>query len=486
MTLTDALRTASHSLNTSSKVLSTVSHNITGVNNPDYVRRDARIYSDTLFSTRVQIAREVDASIFTASITANANLSRSNAILSGLDQLTRLQGGDGFTGTAASSLQQLRQSLELAAANPSNEMLLSQAVLGAQSFASTINSSYEGILRLRQEADAAIADGVSQLNELLARFEETNTTIVKASMSGQDAFDSEDIRDTLIGEISELMGVSVIRRENNDMMLVASNGAVLFDRRAREVSFEPIPIYGPNTTGNAVLVDGVPISGNNSLPIHSGSLVGQLELRDDILLQQQNQMDEIARAAVELFAETDQTGGGKLPLAGLFTWSGGPAVPASGVLEPGIALSLEVNPLIDPSAGGDVRLLRDGGINGDPDYISNTGSAAGFADRLFELSMALDTQIVFDAQAGLGSNISLSAFASGSLDNLQQSRQEVSDRAAYQQDLASHIKQTLQEDSGPNLDYEMSALLQVERAYQASAKVMSAVDELLAQLLQAV
>ena len=100
--------------------------------------------------------------------------------------------------------------------------------------------------------------------------------------------------------------------------------------------------------------------------------------------------------------------------------------------------------------------------------------------------MALDTQIVFDAQAGLGSNISLSAFASGSLDNLQQSRQEVSDRAAYQQDLASHIKQTLQEDSGPNLDYEMSALLQVERAYQASAKVMSAVDELLAQLLQAV
>ena len=486
MTLTDALRTATHSLNTSSKVLSTVSHNITGVNNPDYVRRDARIYSDTLFSTRVQVTREVNASIFSASISANANLSRSSVILNGLDQLTRLQGGDGFAETAASSLQQLKQSLELAAANPSNEMLLSQAVLGAQGFANTVNNSYEGILNLRQQADAAIAEDVSRLNELLARFEDTNTTIVKATQLGQEAFDSEDTRDTLINEISELIGVSVVRRENNDMMLIASNGAVLFDRRAREVSFEPIPIYGPNTTGNSVLVDGVPISGNNSLPIHSGSLVGQLELRDSILAEQQNQMDEIARAAIELFAETDQTGGGKPPLAGLFTWSGGPAIPPAGVLEPGIAFSFAVNPLIDPAMGGDVSLLRDGGINGDPDYISNTSGATGFADRLFELSMAMDTQITFDAQAGLGSNMSLSAFASASLDSLQQGRQEISDRVAYQQDLASQIKQTLQEDSGPNLDYEMSALLQVERAYQASAKVMNAVDKLLMQLLQVV
>ena len=486
MTLTDALRTATNSLNTSSKVLSTVSRNITGVNNPDYVRRDARVYSDPLFSSRVQVAREVNTSIFSASISATSNFSRSSAILSGLDQLARLQGGDGFTETAASSLQQLRQSLELAAANPSNEMLLSQAVLGAQGFANTANNTYEGILRLRQEADASIADGVSKLNELLARFEETNTTIVKATMTGQEAFDSEDTRDVLINEISELVGLSVIRRENNDMMLVASNGAVLFDRKPREVSFEPIPIYGPNTTGNAVMVDGVPIAGANSLPIHSGSLVGQMELRDNILVQQQNQMDEIARAAIELFAETDQTGGGKPPLAGLFTWNGGPAVPASGVLEPGIALSLAVNPLVDPAQGGDVRLLRDGGINGDPDYVSNTGGATGFADRLFELSMALDTQITFDGQAGLGSAMSLSAFASGSLDSLQQTRQEISDRAAYEQDFASHIKQTLQEDSGPNLDYEMAALLQVERAYQASAKVMSAVDKLLMQLLQAV
>ena len=97
-----------------------------------------------------------------------------------------------------------------------------------------------------------------------------------------------------------------------------------------------------------------------------------------------------------------------------------------------------------------------------------------------------ETQVTFDALAGLGSNMILSAYASASLDSLQQGRQEISDRVAYQQDLASQIKQTLQEDSGPNLDYEMSALLQVERAYQASAKVMNAVDKLLMQLLQVV
>ena len=489
MGLTDALRTSTNSLSTYSNVLSTVSRNITGVNNADYSRRNVEIGSDSLYSTKALVTREVNISVFKASIDASSKLATTQAMADGLNQIATLQGGDNFIFAPTTMLQTLRQSLELAAADPSSEMALSLSVGNARDFASAINTSYQQLLNERQNADASIASNVTKLNELLDRFNEANSKVVIAAQSGGNDFTSEDTRDALVSQISELVGVSVLRRDNNDMMLVASNGAVLFDRQPRAVNFEQTRIYGANTTGNAITIDGVPITGDGAgFPVTTGALAGQVSLRDKVIVDQLKQLDEIARGAIEVFAETDQSGNipGKSPMAGLFTWNGGPAVPASGSLVSGIAMSFRVNELVDPQAGGDAKLLRDGGINGDADYVANSTGGPGFSDRLFELIANMDGNIQFDAAAGLGSSYSLTGFADASLDSLHTLRSEMNDRATYQGDLATHVRQTLREQTGPNLDFEMSALLQVERAYQASAKVMSAVDSLLGRLLDAV
>ena len=179
--------------------------------------------------------------------------------------------------------------------------------------------------------------------------------------------------------------------DDNGIMITTSSGAMLFDTQPREVSFEPIASYGPNTTGNELIVDGVTVSGPNAtLKINSGKIAGNLELRDNFLDGQLTQLDEMARGLVEMFAEEDQTSGGKAALAGLFTWSGGPTVPTSATLEKGIAWTLQVNPLVDSQQGGDPTLLRDGAINGDADYTYNTTGASGYSDRLLQLSDAFD------------------------------------------------------------------------------------------------
>ena len=43
----------------------------------------------------------------------------------------------------------------------------------------------------------------------------------------------------------------------------------------------------------------------------------------------------------------------------------------------------------------------------------------------------------------------------------------------------------MQSESGPNLDYEMSRLLEVERSYQATAQLLNAVNEMIAILIEA-
>lgn len=487
MTLTNAIRTATSALASSSQQVSVLSRNISGVGNPDYARRDPTTNIALYGQTRVETQRQIDRALYTNSITARANAEMHGAVADGLERLARIQDLEDYSLSALGQLQDLRTAVEMAAAAPGNNSALSSLVEQARGVASTISGSYGDVLSMRADADAAINASVDRLNTLLGEFKELNDEIVTGTRTGQDVFDAMDMRDTVINQISEEIGISVLPRENNDLVLVASNGVIVFETQPRSVSFEPNAVYGPNTTGNALYLDGIPVSGPNaSLPIDSGRIAGNLQLRDDILANQQRQLDEISRGLVEMFAEHDQTGGGKPTLAGLFTWAGGPAVPASGVLEPGIALSLAINPAVDASAGGDAARLRDGVANGDADYLYNTGGGVGFSDRLHSLVDKFSETMSFDAAAGLNTSTNLLEYTSASLNGLSDMRQSATNTATYREELAVRYKEALQSETGANLDHEMSRLLEVERAYQASAKVLATVDELYATLFNVV
>ena len=120
-------------------------------------------------------------------------------------------------------------------------------------------------------------------------------------------------------------------RPNGDAALYTDSGAVLFDKSARTVSFAPTNAYTAGTTGNAVYVDGVPVTGANSvMPLKSGKLAGLAQLRDEDTVTYQSQLDEIARGLVNAFKESDQSAVPTLPdVPGLFTYLGAPAMPAS-------------------------------------------------------------------------------------------------------------------------------------------------------------
>ncbi len=487
MTLTDALRTATSSLSASSQQVSVLSRNIAGVGDPNYVRREANQYSGSFGTTRVETQRIVNQSVFKASTLANADAAKANAVATGIDRLALLQELGNFSYSPAKLLGDLQQAAEFAASSPSNSAALSSFVETARTVSSALNSASGEILSLRANADKEISNSVTNINALLEQLDGVNEQIVHGTKLGDDVFDNLDIRDEILTKLSDEIGISTVSRENNDIIVMTSNGVLLFEGRPRTVSFQPTPAYGPNTVGNPLIIDGVTTSGANAtLPINSGKIAGNLELRDTVFVQQQNQLDEIARGLIDIFAEEDQTGGGKPKLAGLFTWSGGPTVPASGTLEPGIANSLSINPLVDPQAGGNTTLIRDGVINGDVDYLYNTNGGAGFSDRLFALASVFDTGLTFDPASNLPTNQSLTDFAASSLNWLNASRQSATNNEQFQTGLAAQFKESLQNETGPNLDFEMSRLLEVERAYQATAKLLTTVDEMLQTLLDSV
>ena len=487
MTLTNALRSATSSLASHSQQISNISRNISGVGDPTYVRRDSDVYTDLYSTTRVETQRYVNKSVYSALITSNADAAKADVIANGMDRLAILQGTNNFSFSPSKMLGDLQQMVEFAASAPSDPSALASLVEQARTVSNSLNASYDEILSMKVSADKEIVQSVETINSLLSQISEVNESIVNGTIGGREVFDSLDIRDQLISQLSDEIGIKIIPSENNGVMITTSNGAMLFEGKPRAVTFTPTPSYGPNTIGGELTIDGITVTGPNAtLRLESGRLAGNFEMRDSLLVMQQNQLDEVARGLVEMFAEQDQSGGGKPALAGLFTWGGGPAVPASATLERGIASTIRLNPLADPQVGGDPTLIRDGVLNGDADYLYNTGGGPAFSDRLYDLAASFDTAMTFDPGAGLAANQSLVGFADASVDDLNAIRTTALNDNAYRSELATQFQDSLQGQSGPNLDFEMSRLLEVERAYQASARVLNAVDDMLNTLVELV
>ncbi len=487
MSLSVALNTARQALQTTATQIAVSGSNIANANDASRSRKIATPTTDASGAPYVAtITRATNDSLLTQYLGANSDTSASAALLDGLDRLQDTV-GDTEDGTSpAAKIADLSSALQAYANAPSDSSLGQAAVSAAQSVASALNSASQTVTDVRNDADAAMADSVDKLNSLLDQFETLNQEIVKATQTGQDATDALDQRDSLLDQISQEIGISVVRRADNDMAIYTDSGVVLFDKTARQVSFTQTSSLAAGTTGNAVYVDGVPVTGDNAtMPISSGTLAGLATLRDETAPTYQAQLDEMARGLVESFAESDQSGGGGTDKAGLFTWSGGPSIPASGTLSSGIAASIKVNSAVVPSEGGSTTKLRDGGINGTAYKYNDTG-AASYSDRLTGLVESLDTPRSFSTASGLDASASLSDFATNSVGWLEDQRQSTSDTADYQSALLDRVSTALSNDVGVNLDDEYAQELQLEQSYQASSKLINLVNDMFQTLLDAV
>ena len=270
------------------------------------------------------------------------------------------------------------------------------------------------------------------------------------------------------------------------MVIVTDGGVTLFETKPRSVTFEQSYTMVPGLAGNQVFIDGVQVTGNvGAMASGTGRLTGLAAVRDEIAVDYQTQLDEIARGLIEVFAESDQTATPALADApGLFTWPGAPAIPASGSVISGLAASIQLNPNVDPTRGGDPTLLRDGGMNG-ADYVYNASGSAGFGDRLQGLIDTLSAQRAFDPDTQLNANATLLDFASSSVGWLQELRKTANSEADYRATMFERSSEALSKVTGVNLDEEMILLLNLERSYQATSRLISTIDNMYRTLLEA-
>lgn len=485
MSLSTALNIAQSTLLNTSRQTTVTSRNVSEASNPDYARRTALLVTAASGARIVEIRRATDAVLFRQNIAAISAATGQSKLVDGTDTLRIDVYGIEHASSPSTVVGQFLEAMQFYSAAPSNTSVAENALEAAKQIVRTLNSGTDAIQAFRSDMDRQILTAVDDLNRFLGDFKAANEEIVAGTKVGRDVNDALDKRDGLLKKIAEIVPISAIQRPDNDLMLITASGATLFETVPRDVTFTPMAGYSPGTNGNSIYIDGVPVPiGKGGNTTASGTLAAMIQLRDDVAGGMQAQLDEIARSLITAFAETDPNG--VLPDApGLFTWPGAPAVPAAGTLENGLAGVISINAAFDSAQGGNPHLIRDGGANG-AGYVHNTTGGVGYSDLILSYAQKLNEPVAFDPAAGIQGTLSLVAYTGESVSWFESIRYDASRASETKTALMMHTSEALSNATGINIDEELSLLLNLEHTYEASARLLRVIDDMLMSLLNAV
>lgn len=483
MSMTRALSNAMSGLSATARGTELVAANLANVMTPGYARRELAISPQSqggyLGGVRVDgVVRAVNAGLLSEARAANSARSEVSTRAEFQSSMEAVIGLPGEAHALSTALSDFQVALSSAAARPEDEIRLSRVLDTASTLAGRLNAAGQAVQGARTGAEQAISAQIDTLNASLERVEYLNRHIVVLSAQGKDPSSLLDERQQLIAGISSIVPVQEVARENGSVALFTQSGGVLLDGTTpSRFSFQPTGQIQPGHVAGAplsfIVQDGEELTAGQMRLFAGGSLAGHFAVRDSLAPQLQQDLDELAFELQARLADP-QVDATLLPAqGGLFTDAGQPA-DASALT--GLALRLSVASAIDPDQGGQLWKIRAGlnATSGDPVSDSTLLNAA---------IRALDTSRPPAVSGASGGNASLmSRFA-------QVAGQVSSGRVDTQADLALKNARLTTTSSllladGVDSDTELQRLLQYEQAYAANARVISAIDEMINQLLR--
>jgi flagellar hook-associated protein 1 FlgK len=487
MSISNALGNAGSGLVGAARLADTISNNVANAMTPGFGRRVTELSSLALgghgSGVRVTGTARTESPFVTAERRGmDAALGAAAATAATEARILGAVGEPGQAGALATRAGELETRLMAAVAAPQSPTQLADAATAARLLAQAINAAADETVRLRTEADAEIARQVAQVNDALHAVADVNAKINTLRLRGEDITGLQDERDRLIDGIASVVPIRAVKREGEQVALYSANGGALLDGRVWELAFERGPtVVTPEMSLGAPLsglmqdqgAAGGPAAvaaGTGAGLFDGGSLGALFETRDRIAPEFAAEMDRYAEELIARFRDLAPPAALDAGGEGLFVDAGpGPLT--------GLAGRIAVNASVDPAQGGAPWRLRDG-------LGAATPGDEGFGGHLQALADAMSAA---RAPAGWVSQNAANdaATMASEIASFFAGRSARSDEAqAY-----LTARQTVLADSeanaiGVDTDNELQALILVEQAYAANARVLSTIDGLLKLLLE--
>lgn len=325
MGLTSALSMALSGLNANQRGLQLTATNIANADTPGYTAKTLDQVSLVenggvigLESTRIQ--RSLDAAIQTQLRTESASGLYADRISSYQSRLDELFGTPGGTNGLDVLFSNFTSSLEGLATTPESFVTRSEAITSGQVLAGQLNSLSDDVQTMRQENETFLRESVDEMNAALQNIQRINDKILSNSSSSTGTADLEDQRDIYVDQVAQFMDVQVSYNSQGGISLSTAGGASLFDGRAAILEFDsrgqitPETEYSSNSdersvgTINLVTTNGSKVDLLQPGLLRNGSIAAARDLRDDVLVEAQAQLDQFASAMASALGNRTEEG----------------------------------------------------------------------------------------------------------------------------------------------------------------------------------
>lgn len=312
MGLSSALNTALYGLGFNQRQLDITAANIASADTAGYTKKSVTasvIYSNNGSVIGViadQVNRSLDEQVQSQYRTSNADMEFINLMASYSSRVDELLGSIDDPGSLSAVMTEFVGSLSDLTTSPDDFTVRLTALQNAKAVASELNSATNSIQQLRQEAETGINDTVDRINELLQDVSSIDQEIVSQKSGGYSATDLLDQRDRYLDELSGLVDLDVMEAENGSVRLYTGNGMMLLDVYAARLDFDKRATLSAEAqwsddptkrlVGTVTLISpgGSQIDMIDLNGIRGGKLGAYIEMRDDYLVNAQNQLDELA------------------------------------------------------------------------------------------------------------------------------------------------------------------------------------------------
>jgi flagellar hook-associated protein 1 FlgK len=344
MSISQALNTSLAGLRATQSGLSLIAANVANAQTPGYVRKSLDLSASTAggagASVRVVgVNRELDRYLQSQLRVETSGGAYADMRAQFYSRLQQLYGDPNSDSALESVFNDFTSAVQSLVTSPDSTAARSLVLSSAQVLAQTLNSTTADIQSLREDAENGLADAVSDANDAIKKITDLNTQLAGRDISNASDAALADQRDYYVDQLSQLMDIRVVEGDEGQINVFTNSGVQLVGSQATQLSFSPQGSISPGTQWNAdpaqstlsslklVLPDGTSVDLTANKSIRSGKIAAYLDMRDNVLVQAQQQLDALASTMAQ--AMSNQTVNGSVATSGL---QAGFSVDTSGML----------------------------------------------------------------------------------------------------------------------------------------------------------
>ncbi len=452
-------------LNASQMALNVVSHNTSNVNTPGYSRQTISLSASDPF-TYPGVNSEQLGQLGTGVNIDSVNRVRdqfldkrihgANSTQGGLTQLTDILGRveqvyfePGVTGVGQLMTDFFHAFADLSA-NPESAATRATVRNKAQALVTAFHQVDATLQQVAPEVQSKVTDKANEVTSIATQIAGLNKQIRTATAMGEKPNDLMDQRGVLLDKLSSIVDIQTIPVKQSDTGRDTGEINVLVNGFALVQNDTASTLPATVTTQGGI---GLLTANGDAIPLRGGEIHGLIEAKTHVEGYIKD-LDTIASNLVRAVNTLHQSGYGLDGATGRSFFAGTKAAD----INLDVTIQTDLNAIAAASA-------------------PHTGVpfAPGNGDNARALARLSDTAVI--------GNLTLNQFYSGSVATVGADQRGYSLQADNQGKVLESLKSQQSAVSGVSLDEELTSMLQYQRTYQASARIISIMDDTLDRMI---